>query len=49
MRSTLNEIYFSKAKDIMNCLRFTGDLAMKKQQVIFTNELIQKLGSKSDS
>ncbi|XP_064643230.1 F-actin-capping protein subunit beta-like isoform X2 [Lineus longissimus] len=49
MRSTLNEIYFGKAKDVMNNLRSVADLKMRKPQAALAKELCNKFNTRADS
>jgi capping protein beta len=46
MRTTLNEIYFGKTKDIINDLRSVGSLNAKGQQQQLAKELLQNLQSR---
>ncbi|XP_022085541.1 F-actin-capping protein subunit beta-like [Acanthaster planci] len=46
MRTTLNEIYFGKTKDIINDLRSVGSLNAKSQQQQLAKELFQNLQSR---
>ncbi|XP_003387876.1 PREDICTED: F-actin-capping protein subunit beta-like [Amphimedon queenslandica] len=43
IRSTLNEIYFGKTKDIVNDLRSVGDLNVRAKQQLLASELTRKL------
>jgi capping protein beta len=43
IRSTLNEIYFGKTKDIVNDLRSVGDLSIRDKQKMLASELTKKL------
>ena len=43
IRNTLNEIYFSKTKDIVNRLRSVQPLSDERQQNALRNDLAQAL------
>eukprot|EP00118_Oscarella_pearsei_P024656 m.306520 g.306520 ORF g.306520 m.306520 type:complete len:275 (+) comp41326_c0_seq1:106-930(+) len=47
IRSTLNEIYFSKTKDVVNDLRTVQGLDSKSQQLLLKNELASALSRRS--
>jgi len=49
MRSTLNDIYFGKTKDIVNNLRSTNSLEEKKKQVNLQAELFKNLKDRQQS
>lgn len=46
IRTTLNEIYFGKTKDIVNGLRSVQPLQDRKQQDALRNDLAQALRSR---
>lgn len=51
IRSTLNEIYFGKTKDIVNGLRSVQPLSDQKLRAVLQNDLaqaLQKRQAKSD-
>jgi len=49
MRTTLNDIYFGKTKDIVNNLRSTNDLEDKKQQNNLQAELFKNLKARQQT
>jgi len=49
MRNTLNEIYFSKTRDVLNDLRSTTSLAEKDNQKKVAEELRQKLSTQQSA
>lgn len=47
IRSTLNEIYFGKTKDIVNTLRSMTSSSDKVQQVKLQTEIVKAIGART--